>query len=79
MDFSPLSEFGDILFVIHIPENLKKYALVLETVSAFPLEREVLLLPNVGFRVKSVEKGPTDDFPNTSAIVEINVSFVCVS
>jgi len=79
MDFSPSSEFGDILFVIQIPENLKKYALVLENVSAFPLEREVLLLPNVGFSVKSVKKGPTGEFPNTSVVVEIDVSFVCVS
>jgi len=79
MDFSASCEFGDILFVIDIPSNLKKYALVLENVSAFPLEREVLLLPNVGFLVKSVEKGPTGEYPNTSSIIHMEVSYVCVS
>jgi len=79
VDFIPLCDFGDILFVINIPHNLRKYALFLENVSAYPLEREVLLLPNVAFIVKSVNKGPTREYPNTSTIVHLEVSYVCVS
>jgi hypothetical protein len=46
-------QFGDILFEIMIPNERKQFALNLENISSFPFEKEVLLLPNIGYQVKS--------------------------
>jgi len=79
IEFTTDEKFGDVLFIISVPEKFKIYALNLENISVFPTEREVLLLPNIGFQVASIEKGPTDAFPNISTIIKIVVAYVCVS
>jgi len=78
VEFSSEAQFGDILFVISIPEKFKFHALNLEGLSAFPTEREVLLLPNIGFRVKSTTPGPTPEYPNTKIIIHIIAAWMCV-
>jgi len=78
INFYPEATFGDVLFVISVSEKYKSYALSLGSISAFPSEGEVLLLPNIGFQVTCIEKGPTTAFPNTSAIIKIDVAYVCV-
>jgi len=50
-EFDPIGKFGDILFVITIPEKYKKFALNVQYISNFPNEQEVLLPPNIGFTV----------------------------
>jgi len=77
--FDSNPQFGDILFVITIPPKYKKYALNIQSVSDFKTEQEILLLPNIGYVVKKIEKGPVDDFPNSSVVIHLVVSYVCVT
>jgi len=79
VEFSPMNNFGDILFVISIPDHMKFYALNLENISSFPTEREVLLLPNIGYRVNSISQGPNATYPNTTTVIELEVSYVCIA
>eukprot|EP01124_Arcella_intermedia_P016352 TRINITY_DN22940_c0_g1_i1.p1 TRINITY_DN22940_c0_g1~~TRINITY_DN22940_c0_g1_i1.p1 ORF type:complete len:430 (-),score=70.89 TRINITY_DN22940_c0_g1_i1:42-1310(-) len=76
-EFSRDSSFGEVLFIIRIPEDKKPFALRIEKVSDFPEEKEVLVLPNVGFEVLSVKKG-VSEWENTSYVIEIQVSYICV-
>uniref|UniRef100_A0A6B2KXZ3 SAM domain-containing protein n=1 Tax=Arcella intermedia TaxID=1963864 RepID=A0A6B2KXZ3_9EUKA len=76
--FDPSASFGDILFVITIPEKFKQYSLNIQSVSDFKSEEEILLLPNIGYKVHQVQKGPLEKYPNTSYIIEILVSYVCI-
>jgi len=76
--FDPIGTFGDILFVITIPEKYKKYALNVQTVSDFKNEQEILLLPNIGYKVTRVQQGPMIEFQNSKVVIEIVVSYVCV-
>jgi len=77
--YDPTATFGDVLFVITIPTRYKKYSLNVQSVSEFSTEHEILLLPNIGYTVKSVEKGPLDEFPNSSVVIHLVVSYVCVT
>jgi len=79
VEFCESNNFGDILFVISIPDHMKCYALSLEGVSQFPTEREVLLLPNIGYFVKSISNGPNPKYPNTTTVIELEVAYVCVA
>jgi len=81
VEFSAEDEFGDVLFEIFIPDERKQFALYLENISSFPSEREVLLLPNVGYQVKSIISGNQVDltkYPKVKVIISLNVSFVCI-
>jgi len=77
--FDPSPTFGDSLFVITIPTKYKKYALNVQPVSEFKTEQEILLLPNIGYTVKSIQNGPLDVFPNSSVVIHLVVSYVCVT
>jgi len=79
VEFCASNNFGDILFVISIPDHMKFYALSLEGISQFPNEREVLLLPNIGYFVKSISNGPNPLYPNTTTVIELEVAYVCVA
>jgi len=79
VDFSTDNSFGDVLFVITIPPPFQHCALILETLSAFPSESEVLLLPNVGFLVNTVTSGSSSSFGNTSTVIVVQVAYVCVA
>eukprot|EP01123_Difflugia_compressa_P002913 TRINITY_DN1374_c0_g2_i6.p1 TRINITY_DN1374_c0_g2~~TRINITY_DN1374_c0_g2_i6.p1 ORF type:complete len:141 (+),score=25.67 TRINITY_DN1374_c0_g2_i6:260-682(+) len=63
-DLEANNTFGDTLFVIDIPESLKSHAVLLEKVSTYPEEREVLILPNVSFQVLEVKKGEFEEMSN---------------
>jgi len=77
--FDPDPQFGDILFVITIPPKYKKYALDVKSVSDFKNEQEILLLPNIGYVVKDIQKIPVEDYPNSSVVIHLVVSYVCVT
>jgi len=76
VEFSPEANFGDILFIIRVPEDKKQYAIKLEEVSDFPLEKEVLLLPNIGYRVLNVDRETT--YWNVKVAIELSVAYICV-
>jgi len=76
--FDPTGNFGDILFVITIPPKFKKYSLNVQSVSEFSTEQEILILPNVGYNVESVETDPIDLYPNSRVVINLLVSYVCV-
>jgi len=76
--FDPIGEFGDILFVITIPEKYKKYALNVQHVSDFSHEQEVLLPPNIGYIVTGVQQGLTE-YQNSKVVIQVVVSYVCVT
>jgi hypothetical protein len=81
VEFSSDDQFGDVLFEIFIPDERKQFALYLENISSFPSEREVLLLPNIGYQVKSIIRGDQVDrtiYPKVNVIISLNVSFVCI-
>jgi len=69
--------FGDTLFVITLPEKFKRCALNMESVSPFKSEKEVLLLPNIGYTVTETQIGPTETYPNTKFIIHVTVSYLC--
>jgi len=71
--------FGRSLFIITIPEDKKQYAIQLESVSAVPTEREVLLLPNIAYEVMAVKKGLDVQYENVEVVIELSVSYVCIS
>jgi len=75
-EFSPDANFGDILFIIHVPEDKKQYAIKLEEISDFPMEKEVLLLPNIGYRIQNVER--ETNYHNVRVAIELNVAYVCL-
>jgi len=78
VEFNEEDQFGDILFEINIPEDRKQFALYLENISSFPLEREVLLLPNVGYTVKSILKGDeinSAKYPKVKIIIYLDLLF----
>jgi len=77
-DFDPSPQFGDILFVITIPPKYKKYALDVQSISDFATEQEILLLPNIGYIVTSID-GPVEEYPNSSWVIRLVVSYVCVA
>jgi len=77
VEFCESNDFGDVLFVILVPDHMKCYALSLETVSQYPEEREVLLLPNIGYFVKSISHGSNPMYPNTTSVIELEVAYVC--
>jgi len=77
--FDPSDQFGDILFVITIPPKYKKYALDIQSVSEYSTEQEILLLPNIGYTIKSIENGPVESFPNSRVVIHLVVSYVCVT
>jgi len=77
IEFNPSGEFGSILFEITIPENFKKYALCLENVSAFPTEREVLMLPNIAYRVVKFENN-SDQYLNTTCVIKVSIEYICL-
>jgi len=68
--------FGRILFVITIPEKFKNCAINVQSLSAYPDENEILLLPNSGYRVKFKEENCT--FPNTDFVVNLVMEWSCV-
>jgi len=67
-------DFGNTLFKIEIPPNFKNYALWLTKLSAFPLEDEVLLCPNIAYRVVNVEE--KDD---ESVLINVIMAYVCLA
>jgi len=78
VQFTPTELFGDVLFIIMIPDDKKQYALNLENISDFPEEREVLLLPNIGFKVYSISNG-NEIYSNVKIIISLSVEYVCIS
>jgi len=72
IEFSPYGDFGNVLFEITIPKKFKEAALCLENVSAFPQEREVLLLPNIAYKVTSVGSN-TSKFSNTDHVINVEI------
>jgi len=71
-----LDPFGEILFVIEIPQQFKEFAISLEDLSAFPGETEVLLSPCVGYQVISVENQGSG---NTKVTITLKVFYVCIT
>jgi len=77
-EFQTSSNFGKILFIINVSNDFEKYALRVYEFSAFPAEKEILLLPNIGFQVRSITD-PTSEYPNTTKIITLNILYVCVT
>jgi len=77
--FDTSAQFGDILFVVEVPQKFQHYAMCLDNFSDFPAENEVLLAPNVAYNINSVEKGPTIQFPCTSLVITITAVYVCIT
>jgi len=77
-EFDPNGKFGDILFVISIPEKYKKYALNVQQVSDFSQEQEILLPPNIGYTVTGIQENSME-YPNSKVVIQIVVSYICVA
>jgi len=71
----PSGQFGNILFVISIPQSLASYAFNVQSVSDFPNEEEILLPPNVGYVVVAVEN-PGGVY---STVIKLSACWVCVA
>jgi len=75
-ELDPIGIFGNVLFVITIPEKYKKFALNVQYISNFPNEQEVLLHPNIGFTVTGIEQDPTE-YQNCNVVIHVVVSYIC--
>lgn len=77
--FPSSANFGNILFKICITKALSNYALGIAPFSAFPTEKEILLIPNIAFRVTKIITTADPDiglYPNCTVVIEIQTRYV---
>jgi len=78
IEFDPIGKFGDILFVIKIPEKWRKYALNVQSVSDFSEEQEILLPPNICYTVTEIHHDPKE-YPNSNVVIHITATYICIT
>jgi len=76
-EYDVSGQFGPIVFIIKIPDNFKKSAINLESLSAFQDEQEVLLLPNVGYIVEKIDTPST--LPNSTTSITVKMMWISIT